>query len=166
MTGKAGGGFVFDTNSLHRGLAEGNFSRTVVILEFHAHGKIPRLSLFDNIPCPSTGLYGEFLQHSKDFAATASAFTPEHRSFSSLCSFDYAALLAIILSLVLCIVAICVGIFNHIQKMSLPFRASKLGRPEEGFKLAQHIFKSGAMWQSMSDEDEIEPSRGGELAGS
>jgi hypothetical protein len=42
MTGPAGGGFVFDTNSLHRGLVIGNRPRKTVILEFHGHGKIPR----------------------------------------------------------------------------------------------------------------------------
>ena len=42
MTGPAGGGFVFDTNSLHRGVVIGNRPRKTVILEFHGHGKLPR----------------------------------------------------------------------------------------------------------------------------
>lgn len=42
MTGPAGGGFVFDTNSLHRGVVLGNRPRKTVILEFHGHGKLPR----------------------------------------------------------------------------------------------------------------------------
>ena len=42
MTGPAGGGFVFDTNSLHRGVVIGSRPRKTVILEFHGHGKLPR----------------------------------------------------------------------------------------------------------------------------
>lgn len=52
MLGPAGGGFLFDTNSLHRGQVEGNRSRLTVILEFHRHGKVPHL-LKHNNPCPS-----------------------------------------------------------------------------------------------------------------
>ena len=34
MLGRAGGGFVFDTNALHRGVVSGNTPRSVLILEF------------------------------------------------------------------------------------------------------------------------------------
>ena len=55
MLGAAGGGFVFDTNTLHRGMHEGNATRTTVILEFHRHDKIRALkALGHDGPCPST----------------------------------------------------------------------------------------------------------------
>jgi hypothetical protein len=59
MLGSAGGGFVFDTNAMHKGEARGTRSRLVVILEFHAHGKIPVLQALPNPdaqrkPCPSS----------------------------------------------------------------------------------------------------------------
>eukprot|EP00966_Prymnesium_polylepis_P071420 1659153-Prymnesium_polylepis.1 len=53
MHGPRGGGFVFDTNSLHRGEARGERSRLAVILEFHGHGKVHRLARHNN-PCPSS----------------------------------------------------------------------------------------------------------------
>jgi len=56
MLGRAGGGFVFDTNSLHRVMHEGNATRTAVVLEFHKHDKIRRLKaipMFRGAPCPS-----------------------------------------------------------------------------------------------------------------
>ena len=40
MIGRAGGGFVFDTNGLHRGEVDGSYGRDAVILEFHPHGKV------------------------------------------------------------------------------------------------------------------------------
>ena len=52
MLGKAGGGFVFDTNALHKGEVNGDFERTTVILEFHAHNKIRPLD-GAGVPCPS-----------------------------------------------------------------------------------------------------------------
>ena len=52
MVGPEGGGFVFDTNALHRGDVAGNATRRTVILEFHAHGKVLPL-LRHNNPCPS-----------------------------------------------------------------------------------------------------------------
>ena len=54
MTGPRGGGFIFDTNALHRGETLGNTTRTVIVLEFHVHGKIDHLARygFDG-PCPS-----------------------------------------------------------------------------------------------------------------
>ena len=52
LVGRAGGGFIFDTNALHQGLLRGSAPRTVVILEFHPHGKVGPLLPFNN-PCPS-----------------------------------------------------------------------------------------------------------------
>ena len=52
MLGRAGGGFVFDTNALHKGEVRGDFERTTVILEFHAHNKIRPLD-GAGVPCPS-----------------------------------------------------------------------------------------------------------------
>lgn len=47
-----GGGFLLDTNSLHRAALErGTGARRAVVLEFHGHGKIQRLGKVDN-PCP------------------------------------------------------------------------------------------------------------------
>ena len=54
MTGQAGGGFLFDTNALHQALLHpANDSRTVVIFEFHPHGKVGPLLPYNN-PCPSS----------------------------------------------------------------------------------------------------------------
>lgn len=53
MTGKAGGGFLFDTNSIHKGQLHGSKPRTAVIFEFHSHGKIPNFLGSDGNPCPS-----------------------------------------------------------------------------------------------------------------
>ena len=54
MTGRAGGGFVFDTNALHRGNIESNATRTVLILEFDAHAKLNTLKAKGHDgPCPS-----------------------------------------------------------------------------------------------------------------
>lgn len=39
MTGRAGGGYIFDTNALHKGELEGTRERRLVMLEFHPHGK-------------------------------------------------------------------------------------------------------------------------------
>ena len=52
MTGPGGGGFVFDTNALHRANPLGIRPRDVVILEFHPHGKVGHMLSLDN-PCPS-----------------------------------------------------------------------------------------------------------------
>ena len=54
--GRAGGGFVFDTDSLDRGMLEGNASCTVLVLEFHRHDKLRTLHCFPSFrsnPCPS-----------------------------------------------------------------------------------------------------------------
>ena len=43
MIGKRGGGFLFDTNALHKIEVEGRLPRKVVVLEFHPRGgKLPR----------------------------------------------------------------------------------------------------------------------------
>ena len=39
MHGPRGGGFIFDTNAMHRIQMEGELPRRVVTLEFHPHGK-------------------------------------------------------------------------------------------------------------------------------
>jgi len=58
MVGQAGGGFIFDTNTIHTRDPEGsNQTRTTVTLEFHAHAKIPALTDFSG-PCPSYGSKG------------------------------------------------------------------------------------------------------------
>lgn len=47
-----GGGFLLDTNALHRAALErGGSTRRAVVLEFHKHGKIQRMGKVDN-PCP------------------------------------------------------------------------------------------------------------------
>ena len=56
LDGPAGGGFLLDTNALHRGYLGGREARTAVMLEFHPHGKIPRLVSNRHVrglPCPS-----------------------------------------------------------------------------------------------------------------
>ena len=55
LTGRRGGGFLFDSNALHRAQTAGAVSRTAVVLEFHPHGKVPRLARgrYSN-PCPSS----------------------------------------------------------------------------------------------------------------
>ena len=55
LVGPAGGGFILDTNALHRGITEGRLSRTTVILEFHGHAKLPRAFSARSFPnaCPS-----------------------------------------------------------------------------------------------------------------
>ena len=54
MTGKAGAAFILDTNGLHRGQVSGLHERSVVFVEFHGHGKIPKMASMDqHMPCPS-----------------------------------------------------------------------------------------------------------------
>lgn len=52
MLGPRGGGFLFDSNALHKIEMEGSVSRQAVVLEWHAHHKVPALATF-NAPCPS-----------------------------------------------------------------------------------------------------------------
>lgn len=55
ITGKRGGGFIFDSNSLHRATPTGSAERLVAFLEFHVHGKIPQLN-GRGVPCPNRAL--------------------------------------------------------------------------------------------------------------
>ena len=52
MLGRRFGGFLFDTNAIHKIDLDGVDPRVVVTLEWHPHGKILPLSKYDN-PCPS-----------------------------------------------------------------------------------------------------------------
>ena len=55
LTGRAGGGFLLDTNGLHRAQLVGERARTVIQLDFHPHGKIPTLAshpAWAHLPCP------------------------------------------------------------------------------------------------------------------
>ena len=52
LTGSRFGGFIFDTNAVHKIELEGSRSRDVVTLEWHPHGKIPQLRRHNN-PCPT-----------------------------------------------------------------------------------------------------------------
>ena len=56
LTGPAGGGFLLDTNALHRAQLSGLRPRTAILLEWHAHAKIPSLAAHPavmSLPCPS-----------------------------------------------------------------------------------------------------------------
>jgi hypothetical protein len=44
MTGGAGGGFIFDTNTLHRGVVKGSYPRDVLMIEHEARAKVSLLS--------------------------------------------------------------------------------------------------------------------------
>lgn len=56
--GKRGGGFMFDTHSVHMGTPEGNHTRTTVITEFHNSLKCPATRAMGlPIPCPSGDQY-------------------------------------------------------------------------------------------------------------
>lgn len=52
LSGPRGGGFIFDTNMLHRGVSEGAMPRRVIMLEFHPNLKAEGLNPF-KVPCPS-----------------------------------------------------------------------------------------------------------------
>jgi hypothetical protein len=52
MLGRRGGGFLFDTNVLHRIDMDGTKPRLLLALEFHPRGKIKRLR-GSGLPCPS-----------------------------------------------------------------------------------------------------------------
>ena len=59
LVGKKGGGFVFDTNAIHKGLATGTKERTVVVLQFDERHKAINLKLAEKgLPCgpPQKGL--------------------------------------------------------------------------------------------------------------
>jgi len=52
--GKAGGGFLFDTHTIHRGTTEGSQERLTVIVEFHNPRKCAVLDAAGfGLPCPS-----------------------------------------------------------------------------------------------------------------
>lgn len=56
LTGRAGGGFLLDTNALHRAKLDGTAQRIAILVEFHAHRKIPPLASHPAVmtfPCPS-----------------------------------------------------------------------------------------------------------------
>ena len=56
LTGKAGGGFLLDTNALHKAQLVGSRSRTAIQLEWHAHRKVPSLATHpaaSHLPCPT-----------------------------------------------------------------------------------------------------------------
>jgi hypothetical protein len=60
MLGRAGGGFLLDTNAIHKGEVNGSLVRETVTLEFHRHGKILHMqrkflagSGTAKNPCPS-----------------------------------------------------------------------------------------------------------------
>ena len=58
MKGPKGGGFIFDTNSLHRGVVKGTKERLVVILEFNPKYKSVNLNkLQAAFPCPSQKIH-------------------------------------------------------------------------------------------------------------
>ena len=52
--GKKGGGFIFDTHTIHRGTPEGSDPRTTLIMEYHNSNKCPLVrELGLGLPCPS-----------------------------------------------------------------------------------------------------------------
>merc|ERR1712232_292969 len=54
LAGRAGSGYIFDTNALHKGTPEGSQSRNVIVVEYHQAAKCGLLSKLGlNIPCPS-----------------------------------------------------------------------------------------------------------------
>lgn len=59
MVGRRGGGFIFDTNAIHRGVVNGTQSRTVVILEFNEAKKSTELRTNGerSMPCPSGSMF-------------------------------------------------------------------------------------------------------------
>jgi len=61
LHGKRGGGFIFDTNSIHRGSPFGDHKRETIILEYHNQYKCPAIhSLGMNVPCPSGDQFMEY----------------------------------------------------------------------------------------------------------
>eukprot|EP01064_Diplonema_japonicum_P030091 TRINITY_DN5014_c5_g1_i1.p1 TRINITY_DN5014_c5_g1~~TRINITY_DN5014_c5_g1_i1.p1 ORF type:complete len:862 (+),score=192.22 TRINITY_DN5014_c5_g1_i1:23-2587(+) len=52
--GSSGGGFIFDTHSIHKGTQEGSHNRTTIIIEFHNSAKCPFVTKHRlGLPCPS-----------------------------------------------------------------------------------------------------------------
>ncbi len=54
--GKKGGGFLFDTNTIHKGSVSGENERTVIIAEYHHIAKCAYSSEKD-LPCPGGDLH-------------------------------------------------------------------------------------------------------------
>eukprot|EP00930_Biecheleria_cincta_P034866 TRINITY_DN24031_c0_g1_i1.p1 TRINITY_DN24031_c0_g1~~TRINITY_DN24031_c0_g1_i1.p1 ORF type:complete len:1050 (+),score=168.40 TRINITY_DN24031_c0_g1_i1:358-3150(+) len=80
LGGKMGGGFLFDTNALHRGFPSGRLSRTTIVLEYHSSSKCPIIqNLKLPIPCPS----GD--QHLVDASETKSNRTEPDRQTEEVC---------------------------------------------------------------------------------
>jgi hypothetical protein len=56
--GKRGGGFLFDTHTIHKGTVEGDRERTVVIAEYHHVAKCAFSKEYNmGIPCPAGDIY-------------------------------------------------------------------------------------------------------------
>lgn len=56
--GRRGGGFLFDTHTIHKGTVQGDRERTVVIAEYHNIAKCPYSKEHNlGIPCPGGDLY-------------------------------------------------------------------------------------------------------------
>lgn len=52
--GSRGGGFIFDTNTVHKGTPEGDRDRLTIIAEYHAAHKCPAAAALNlGLPCPS-----------------------------------------------------------------------------------------------------------------
>lgn len=50
MLGERGGGFLFDTNAIHKGEIEGTEDRTLLVLEFNPEPKAAKLRAIDQGP--------------------------------------------------------------------------------------------------------------------
>ncbi|CAE7279724.1 unnamed protein product [Symbiodinium pilosum] len=54
LAGRKGTGYIFDTNTIHKGTPEGSQSRDVIVVEYHHAAKCGLISSLGlNIPCPS-----------------------------------------------------------------------------------------------------------------
>ncbi|CAJ1383043.1 unnamed protein product [Effrenium voratum] len=54
LAGKKGTGYLFDTNSIHKGTPEGSQHRDVIVVEYHQAAKCSVISQLGlNLPCPS-----------------------------------------------------------------------------------------------------------------
>eukprot|EP00746_Dinoflagellata_sp_MGD_P064223 gnl/MRDRNA2_/MRDRNA2_268427_c0_seq1.p1 gnl/MRDRNA2_/MRDRNA2_268427_c0~~gnl/MRDRNA2_/MRDRNA2_268427_c0_seq1.p1 ORF type:complete len:268 (-),score=31.02 gnl/MRDRNA2_/MRDRNA2_268427_c0_seq1:113-844(-) len=58
LVGRRGGGFVFDTNAIHKGEVRGSGVRNVILLEFNSRAKASTIfEVEGRLPCPSSGLH-------------------------------------------------------------------------------------------------------------
>mmetsp|Transcript_24030 Transcript_24030/g.33747 ORF Transcript_24030/g.33747 Transcript_24030/m.33747 type:complete len:129 (-) Transcript_24030:286-672(-) len=56
--GKRGGGFLFDTHTIHKGTVEGDRERTVVMAEYHHVAKCAYTKAYNmGLPCPGGDIY-------------------------------------------------------------------------------------------------------------